>query len=89
MQSKQGSEGLGHHDDRVAKVSEVDHEQGQGGHGGQQELVSPAQVQHVVGEAQEDHAADGQESTDQLHKLSRTTPLLDSRRQTHTDLTDP
>lgn len=69
VQSEQSSERLGHDDDRVAKVREIDHEQRQGSQGGKQELVSPAQVQHVVSESQEDHAADGQKSPDQLHKL--------------------
>ncbi len=73
MQPKQGSEGLGHHDDGVAEVCEIDHEQRQGSHGGKQELVSPAQVQHIIGKAQEDHAADGQKRTNQLHKLDKTT----------------
>lgn len=75
MQPKQGSEGLGHHDDRVAKVGEVHHEQRQGRHGGEQQLVPPPQVQHVVGEAKEDHAADGQQCTDQLHKLTQYTQI--------------
>lgn len=69
MEPKQSSEGLGHHDDGVAEVGEVHHEQRQGGHGGEHELVPPSQVQHVVSKAQEDHAADGQECTDQLYKL--------------------
>lgn len=70
MQAKQGPEGLGHHDDCVSEVGEVDHEQRQGGHRRKQELVSPAQVEHVISKAQEYHAADGQKSTDQLHKLT-------------------
>lgn len=70
MQPEQGPERLGHHDDRVAEVSEVDHEQRQGGHRGEQELVSPTQVEDIVSKAQEYHAADGQESTDQLDKLT-------------------
>lgn len=73
MHPQQNSEGLGHDDHRVAKVGEVDHEEGQRGDGGQQELVPPSQVQHVVSKAQEDHAAYGQESTDELHKLLQET----------------
>lgn len=69
VQPEQGSEGLGHHYDCVAEVGKIDHEQRQGSHGGKQELVSPPQVEHVVGKAQEDHATDGQEGTNQLYKL--------------------
>lgn len=71
VQAKQGSEGLGHNDDRVAEVGKIDHEQRQGSHGGKQELVSPPQVQHVISKAQEDHATDGQKSTNQLHELTQ------------------
>lgn len=71
VEPKQSSEGLRHHDDRVAEVGEVHHEQRQGSHGGKKELVPPSQVQHVISKAQEDHAADGQQCTDQLHKLLR------------------
>lgn len=71
VQPKQGSEGLGHHNDRVAEVGKIDHEQRQGSHGGKQELVSPPQVQHVICKAQEDHATDGQKCSNQLHKLTR------------------
>lgn len=67
VQPEQGSEGLWHHNDRVAKVGEIDHQQRQGSHRGKQELVSPPQVQHVISKAQEDHAADCQERTNQLH----------------------
>lgn len=73
MQPKQGSEGLGHHDDRVAEVGEIDHEQRQGGHGGKQKLVPPPQVQHVIGKAQEDHATDGQKCPNQLYELGKNT----------------
>lgn len=69
---QQDSEGLGHHDDRVAKVGEVDHEQRQGGHGGEQELMPPAQVQYVISKAQENHTTDGQQGTNQLDKLMKT-----------------
>ena len=79
MQSKQGSKWFGHHNDCVAKVGKIDHEQGQGRHGGEQELVSPPKVQHVIGEAQEDHATDGEKCTDQLNKLTK-------RQQEHREL---
>lgn len=69
VQTQQDSEGLGHHDDRVAKVGKIDHEQRQGSHGGKQELVPPPQIQHIISKAQEDHATDGQKSTNQLYKL--------------------
>lgn len=69
MHPKQRSEGLGNHYNCVAKVGEVDHQQRQRGHGGKEEFVPPAQVQHVVGKAQKDHAADGQQCTNQLYKL--------------------
>lgn len=69
VQPKQHSERLWHDNDCIAKVGEIDHKQWQGSDGGKQQLVSPPQVQHVVGKTQEDHAADGQESPDQLHKL--------------------
>lgn len=69
MQPEQGPEGLRHHDDRVAEVGKIHHEQRQGSHGGKQELVSPTQVQDVVSKAQEDHATDGQKCTNQLYKL--------------------
>lgn len=71
VEPKQSSEGLRHHNDSVAEVGEVHHEQRQRSHGGKKELVPPSQVQHIVSKAQEDHATDGQECTDQLHKLLR------------------
>lgn len=40
----------------------INHEQRQRGDCGQQQFVPPLEVQHVICEAQEDHAADGQES---------------------------
>lgn len=69
--SKQGLEWFWHYNDRPAKVCEINHEQRQRRQGGKQELVSPAQVQHIIGKSQENHAADGQKCTDQLHKLSK------------------
>lgn len=71
MQSKQGSEGLGHHNDCVAEVGKIDHEQWQGSHGGKQELVSPPQVQHIISKAQEDHATNSQKCTNHLYKLTK------------------
>ena len=47
----------------------VDEEEGQRRHGGKEELVAPSQVQHVVGEAQHQHARYGEESRHQLDKL--------------------
>lgn len=69
--SKQGLKWFWHYNDRPAKVCEIDHEQRQRRQGGKQELVSPAQVQHIISKSQENHAADGQKCTDQLHKLSK------------------
>lgn len=71
VQSKQSSEWLGHDNDCVAKVCEIDHEQRQGRQGGKQKLVSPPQVQHIVSKSQKNHAADGQKCTDELHELSK------------------
>lgn len=79
MQSKQSPEWFWHYDDCVPKVREIDHEQRQRRQGGKQELVSPAQVQHIVSKSQENHAADGQKCTDQLHKLSKNTTKMVSR----------
>lgn len=59
VQSEQCSEGFGHHYDSVAKVGKIDHEQWQGSHGGKQELVSPPEVEHIIGKTKEDHATDG------------------------------
>lgn len=73
VQSEQCSEGLGHHYDSVAKVGKIDHEQWQGSHGGKQELVSPPEVEHIIGKTKEDHATDGQKCTDELYKLAKTT----------------
>ena len=47
----------------------VDEEEGQRRHGGKEELVAPSQVQHVVCEAQHQHARYGEESRHQLDKL--------------------
>lgn len=69
MQAQQHSEGLRHHNGCVPEVGEVNHEQREGSHGGEKELVAPAQVQNVICEAQENHAADGEERTDELHEL--------------------
>lgn len=71
VQSQQSSEWFGHHNDCVAKVCEIDHEQRQGRQGGKQKLVSPPQVQHIISKSQKYHAADGQKCTNQLHKLSK------------------
>lgn len=59
MHPQQGSERFGNNYDSVAEVGEVDHEERQRGHSGQQQFVSPSQVEHVVSKAKEDHAADG------------------------------
>lgn len=69
VHAQQHPEGLGHHNGRVPKVGEVNHEQWEGSHRGKKELVAPAQVQNIVRKAQENHAADGKERTDELHKL--------------------
>lgn len=69
MHPQQDSERFGNHYDSVAEVGEVDHEERQWGHSGQQQLVSPLQVEHIVSKAEEDHAADGKQRTYQLHKL--------------------
>ena len=63
-------QGLGHDHGGGADVDKVDHEKGQGSHGGQLQLVAPAQVQDVIGEAQEYHAADGEQGGNELDKLS-------------------
>jgi hypothetical protein len=39
-------------------------------HGGQDELVSPAKVENVIGEPQEDHTADRQQCRHELLELS-------------------
>ncbi len=41
----------------------------EGYHGGQDELMAPAEVEDVIGEAQEDHAADGQQRRHELLEL--------------------
>lgn len=69
MHAQQHPEGLRHHNGRVPKVGEVNHEQRERSHGRKKELVAPAQVQNVIGKAQENHAADGEERTDELHEL--------------------
>lgn len=69
VHAQQHPEGLGHHDGRVPKVGEVNHEQWERSHCGKKELVAPAQVQNVVRKAQENHAADGEERTDELDEL--------------------
>lgn len=76
VQSKQSSEWFGHYNDCVAKVCEIDHEQRQGCHGGKQKLVSPPQVQHIISKSQENHAADGQKCTDQLHELGNRAKMV-------------
>ena len=68
------------HDDGGAVVGdEVDHQQRQRGDGGQQQLVAPLQLQHVVGEPQQQHTADGEQRRQQLHKLD-SDPVYISRK---------
>lgn len=86
MQSKQGSEGLRNHNNCVAKVGKVDHEEWQGSHCGEQEFVSPPQVQHIISKAQEDHAADGQKCTNELYKLTTQRSQLGSRFDRNTEV---
>lgn len=59
MHPQQHSEWFRNHYDGVAEVGEVNHEERQRGHSGQQQLVSPSQVENIVSKAKEDHAADG------------------------------
>ena len=67
------AERLGHDDGGAVVGDEVDHEQRQRGDGGQQQLVAPLELQHVVGEPEQQHTADRQQRRQQLHKL-RTRP---------------
>lgn len=60
---------VGHNDRRGVIVYVVHHQQRQRGDGGQQELVAPSQVENVIGEAQEDHAANGKKGGNQFHEL--------------------
>ena len=69
LHSEQEADWLGQDDDGGASVDEVDHEEWQGGNGGQEELVAPLKVEHVISKAKEDHAADGEEGRDELGKL--------------------
>lgn len=69
MKSEQHSKRLRHHNDSVAEVGKIDHEQWEGSQSGKQELVSPPKVQHIISKTEEDHAADGQQCTYQLYKL--------------------
>ena len=60
---------LGQDDSGGPTVDQVHHEQGEGGDGREKELVSPAEVEHVVCKPQEYHAAYGEEGTQELRKL--------------------
>ena len=60
---------LGQDDGGGATVDQVDHQEGEGGQGRQEELVAPAEVQDVVRKPKEHHAADGEEGTQEVGKL--------------------
>mmetsp|Transcript_47671 Transcript_47671/g.152794 ORF Transcript_47671/g.152794 Transcript_47671/m.152794 type:complete len:204 (-) Transcript_47671:280-891(-) len=57
-------EGLGHHHRGPPAVG---HEQRQGGHHRHHQLGAPRNVEHIVGEAEEHHKADGGEGSVVLH----------------------
>ena len=44
-----------------AVVDVVDYEHGDGGEGGEEEFVAPADVEEVVGEAEDDYGVEGEE----------------------------
>ena len=54
-----------------APVDKVHHEEREGGQRREEELVAPAQVQHVVREAEENHAADRKQRADKLGELQK------------------
>ena len=60
-----------HDDGRCAVRDQVDGQQRQRGESGQQQLVPPADVEHVVREAEQQHATDAQQASDELHKLRK------------------
>ena len=52
-----------------ASIDQVDHEERERGDGGEEELVTPAKVEDIVGKPQENHAAHREESTEEMSKL--------------------
>ena len=64
-----------HDDGRGAVRDQVDSQQRQRGESGQQQLVPPADVEHVVREPEQQHAADAQQARDELNKLRNKNPF--------------
>lgn len=76
MQAENRSEGLWYYNDCIAKVCKINHKQRERSNCRKQQLVSPSQVQHIICETQEDHTANCQKSTNQLHKLVMKTETM-------------
>ena len=60
LESEQEARWFWHDDGGGASPDQVDHEEGEGGERGEQQLVAPAKIEHIVSKTQEDHATDRQ-----------------------------